>query len=107
LVTISDTESTRGDHLDRALRTQCRDWPLEVERHPGGAFEADRPGERQGFRLIDSRNSKAKSGTSQLIHVARGSTHGSATSMTVANPPNSLSTTAEHNRTKQRDIQRR
>ena len=44
------------------------------------------------------RGSKAASGTSQLIQVARGSTHGAAIPATVASPPISLSTTAEHNR---------
>ena len=51
-----------------------------------------------GFRLVHSRNSKAESGKSQLNQVARGSTQGAATPVTVANPPISLITTAEHNK---------
>ncbi len=58
----------------------------------------DRSRKNPDFRLVRSRNSKAASGTSQLIQVARGSTHGAATPVTVANPPISLSTTAEHNK---------
>ncbi len=59
---------------------------------------ADRARRDPDFRLVHSRNSKAASGTSQLIQVASGSTHGAATPVTVASPPISLSTTAEHSK---------
>ena len=67
----------------------------------------DRADDRVVYRLASSLNSKAVSGTSQLIQVANGSSHVGATPLTVASPPINLSTTAEHNNRKPRHIQRR
>ena len=73
-----------------------RSSPTSADRPRSAAWPLGRARDRISPRPLAS--SKAASGTSQLIQVARGSTHGAVTPVTVASPPISLSTTAEHNK---------